>query len=254
MIGIEYIGIALILVICVVAALIIFLNALKQQRQLHETILRRQNEREIDTYNRIAGEYLHQQVINGRILPHLIALKELLKASKDEVVTTKIQRLIQDFKQTENVVRNISENIFPPHLTFLFVETCRKRLDEMQALLPNQSQINFVTEGKFNDLGQHPTLLYNLYSLIDLFVTNSLRHSGAEKIEVILKREAEHIKLEMRDNGKGFDIQAAHKNSKGRGLADLRGRATILSPPYFFDSKAGEGTHFKLVVHISSTK
>jgi signal transduction histidine kinase len=250
--GIEYIGIALILVICVFAALIIFFNALKQQRQLHETILRRQNEKEIDTYNRIAGEYLHQQVINGRILPHLIALKELLKVSKDDIVTTKIQQLIQDFRQTENIVRNISENIFPPHLTFLFVETCQKRLDEMQALLPNRSNINFVTEGKFNDLGQNPTLLYNLYSLIDLFVTNSLHHSQAEQIEVVLKREQDHIKLEMRDNGKGFDIQEIHKNSKGRGLADLRGRATILSPQYFFDSKEGEGTYFKIIVHINA--
>jgi signal transduction histidine kinase len=248
----EYIGIALILTVCVSAALIIFFHALKQQRQLHETILRRQNEKEIDTYNRIAGEYLHQQVINGRILPHLIALKALLKASKDASVTEKIQALIQDFKQTENIVRNISENIFPPHLTFLFVETCRKRLDELQALLPNNSNINFVSEGMFNDLGQHPTLLYNLYSLIDLFVANSLHHSNCKQIEVVLKREKEHIKLEMRDNGSGFNIQEIHKNSKGRGLADLRGRAIILSPQYFFDSKEGEGTHFKISIPINS--
>jgi signal transduction histidine kinase len=247
-----YIGIALILTVCVLAALFIFFHALKQQRQLHETILRRQNEKEIDTYNRIAGEYLHQQVINGRILPHLIALKALLNASKDASVTMKIQALIQDFKQTENIVRNISENIFPPHLTFLFVETCRKRLDELQALLPNHSNINFVSEGPFNDLGQHPTLLYNLYSLIDLFVANSLHHSNCKQIEVVLKREKEHIKLDMRDNGSGFNIQEIHKNSKGRGIADLRGRAIILSPQYFFDSKEGEGTFFRITIPINS--
>jgi hypothetical protein len=90
--------------ISLVSALIIFFNTIKQQRLLHETIIRSQNEKEIETYNRIAGEYLHQQVINGRILPHLIQLKELnrlivnSKVSKNQDVLEKVQELINGLR------------------------------------------------------------------------------------------------------------------------------------------------------------
>ena len=47
-------------------------------------------------------------------------------------------------------------------------------------------------------------------------------------------------------------MQEVGKNSKGRGLADLRGRATILSPQYFFESKEGEGTYFKMSIPVNS--
>lgn len=257
--GLIYIGIALILIISLVGALIVFFRSINQQRKLHETILRSQNEKEIETYSRIAGEYLHQQVINGRILPHLIRLKELnqlvtaAKSPRNQIISDKIQELMNDLKQTENIVRNISENIFPPHLTYFFVETCQKRLSELQELYPlNKTEIVFQSEGSFSDLAQFPTLLYNLYSLIDLFTTNSIRHAQASRIFVVLKREPKQITLDMRDKGIGFDMKEVEKNTKGRGLADFRGRAIILSPQYIFESEAEKGTYFRISVPINT--
>lgn len=257
--GLIYIGIALILIISIVGALVIFFRASKQQHLLHETILRSQNEKEIETYSRIASEYLHQQVINGRILPHLIQLKELnqlviaSKLSKNQAVLDKIQELIKGLKQTENIVRNISENIFPPHLTYFFAETCQKRLSELKELYPSEkTEITFQVEGVFNDLAESPTLLYNLYSLFDLFTTNSIRHAQASRVLVVLKRDAHRITLNMSDNGIGFDMKTIEKKTKGRGLADFKGRAIILSPQYIFESEAEKGTFFRISVPINT--
>ena len=253
--GFIIIGIALILIISLASALLMFFHFTKQQQMLHRLIIRSQNEKEIETYTRIAGEYLHQQVINGRILPHLIHLKELnllvneSKMPKNQAVSDKIQVLIKDLKQTENIVRNISEHIFPPHLTYFFVETCQKRLDELQELYPSPTTvIVFKTDGLFNDLAQFQTLLYNLYSLIDLFATNSIRHAQASRIIVVLKRTPKQITLDMHDDGIGFDMKTVEKNAKGRGLADFRGRALILSREYIFESVAEHGTHFNLSI------
>jgi signal transduction histidine kinase len=251
-----YIGILGLLVLCVAWILIVFTRTMKQKQQLHETIIRSQNEKEIETYSRIAGEYLHQQVINGQILPHLIRLKALetfVKESpkvKNKEILDKIQILMVEMKQMENVVRHMSENIFPPHLTYFFTETCQKRLDELAQSYPNEAPITFHSEGTFNDLVQSPTMLYNLYSLMDLFVTNSLRHAQARQITVSLKRHANQIGLEMSDNGNGFLMEQVLPNTRGRGLADLRGRALILSAHYSFTSELGVGTQFKIVIPI----
>jgi signal transduction histidine kinase len=237
--SIQIVLITFIILITLAGGLIIFFRAIKQQRTLHETIMRSQNEKEIETYSHIAGEYLHQQVINGRILPHLIRLKELnqlvgtLKTTKGQDISDKIQDLMRELKHTESIVRNISENIFPPHLTYFFTETCQKRLDELQQLYPNKAQIVFNTEGVFNNLSQSPTLLYNLYSLIDLFATNSLQYAQANEIKIILKRQQNQITLAMHDDGIGFKIHTIEHNAKGRGLADFKARYDLI-PSVFF--------------------
>jgi signal transduction histidine kinase len=258
--SLVYLGIMLILMTSILGALLVFFRTMKQQRRLHKTILRSQNEKEIETYSRIAGEYLHQQVINGRILPHLIQLKELNqlveanKTQKNQVIADKIQQLMQELKQTENIIRNISEHIFPPHLMYFFVETCQKRLNDLQEHYHEKAKIIFHHQGNFNDLTQLPTLLYNVYSLIDLFVTNSLQNAQADTIQVTLTREATQLTLDMRDDGIGFNIRATELTTTGRGLADFKGRAIILSPDYVFDSIEKKGTHFKILIDIQKIK
>ena len=97
-----YVLIMLILVVSIIGALLLFFRSINQQRRLHETILRSQNEKEIETYSRISGEYLHQNVINGRILPHFIQLKELKqlvdnsKTAQNRAVSDKIQALMNE--------------------------------------------------------------------------------------------------------------------------------------------------------------
>ena len=258
--NIVYIGIALILVICLVGALIVFFRATRQQQQLHQTIIRSQNEKEIETYSHIAGEYLHQNLINGRIIPHLIRLKQInqlalaLKSPRNQELLEKIQELVNELKQTETIVRHISEHIFPPHLTYFFVQTCEKHLDDLQQKFPSETTIAFQTEGQFKDLSECPTLLYNLYSIIDLFVTNSLQKAEASHIVVVLKRIEDTIKLDMSDDGIGFNLNETEKNRKGIGLPTLRGRAMLLSPQYVFESEVGKGTQFKISINITQFK
>ena len=53
--GFIIIGIALILIISLASALLMFFHFTKQQQMLHRLIIRSQNEKEIETYTRIAG-------------------------------------------------------------------------------------------------------------------------------------------------------------------------------------------------------
>ena len=56
----------------------------------------------------------------------------------------------------------------------------------------------------------------------------------------------------MSDNGIGFDMKTIEKKTKGRGLADFKGRAIILSPQYIFESEAEKGTFFRISVPINT--
>jgi signal transduction histidine kinase/sugar lactone lactonase YvrE len=56
-------------------------------------------------------------------------------------------------------------------------------------------------------------------------VNNSVKYSGAEKIGVVLAREDGQIRLQVVDNGKGFD---SRNSTAGNGLKTMRARAAIL--------------------------
>jgi len=232
---------------------LVYFRAWKQRQQMHQNIITAQNEKEVETYFRIAGEHLHQNVVNSRFLPHYTAIKEIeeLAANSNtskKLIVEKTQQLMTDFLETEATIRTISNNIYPPHLNYFFVETCKKHLKDLEQINPNSGHIYFKAQGSFSDLEECTALLYNLYSVMDLFAMNSLKHAKAEAIHIFLKREDNQITLEMKDNGIGFNMKTKEQDlhTRSRGLADFRGKSLILSPTYIFQSEKDKGTYYKI--------
>jgi signal transduction histidine kinase len=66
-----------------------------------------------------------------------------------------------------------------------------------------------------------------------------LRHAGATRLDITLRREADRVRLAIADNGRGI---AADRGS-GMGLSNMRERAEALPGGRFeLDASPGEGT------------
>jgi signal transduction histidine kinase len=73
-------------------------------------------------------------------------------------------------------------------------------------------------------------------------LSNVGRHADARTCRINLHRSSEgEAVLEIDDDGKGFDIEAA-RGGKGHGLRNLRGRAESVGGRLEIESTAGEGT------------
>ena len=55
-------------------------------------------------------------------------------------------------------------------------------------------------------------------------VSNALRHGRAQRVEISLRRSGNRVRLEVRDDGIGFEPATLHPHS-GHGLGNLRHRA-----------------------------
>ena len=64
----------------------------------------------------------------------------------------------------------------------------------------------------------------SLLRIVDEALANVLRHAGATRIEIALRREADRVRLAITDNGRG--IAADHVS--GMGLGNMRERAESL--------------------------
>jgi signal transduction histidine kinase len=80
-------------------------------------------------------------------------------------------------------------------------------------------------------------------------VVNALRHSGAQAISLEVSFDADAVRLEVTDNGQGFDANAP---ADGSGVSGMRDRAWRLGAELAVCSEAGCGTRVSLTLPMDS--
>lgn len=79
----------------------------------------------------------------------------------------------------------------------------------------------------------------SLLRIVDEALSNVLRHSGAHRVDITLRREAERVRMVIADNGRGLPDEPA----SGMGLRNMRERANALSGGRFeLDAPPSGGT------------
>jgi signal transduction histidine kinase len=221
--------------------------------KLHETIIQKQNETEINTKKEIA------YILHEEISKTLTFISWNIK---------KLQGLLHELEQDADIfeafdycdaankhilsaterVKHLHHHIYPPSLQVLnFDEACTILMEE------NQKLFNGKVEYEFNNTFDKlkPSDKFNLYGLINLFTTNSIKHSNADKIEVKLTQKDNFIELSLIDNGTGFNIKEAEKKATGRGIFDIKSRAIALLPTFFIFESDKAGTKLQLTLEIN---
>jgi signal transduction histidine kinase len=91
----------------------------------------------------------------------------------------------------------------------------------------------------------------NLLRIVDEALANVLRHSGATRVTLSLRRDAANAQLVIADNGRGAEASL----HSGMGLANMRERAGALPHGRFeFDSAAAQGTRIRIVFAIAEDR
>ena len=92
-----------------------------------------------------------------------------------------------------------------------------------------------------------------LFRIFQEALTNILRHAGATRAEVVLKKQPDGLVLRIGDNGRGFD-PANSSSSKSLGLLGMRERAAILGGRVDISSAPGKGTRVTAWIPLRSSK
>jgi signal transduction histidine kinase len=81
-----------------------------------------------------------------------------------------------------------------------------------------------------------------LFRITQEILNNIIKHSGAGEITIKLDYAESGIRLQIIDNGEGFEIDQLPDEQKGMGLKNIQKRAEIVGGTIFIQSKPGEGT------------
>lgn len=89
---------------------------------------------------------------------------------------------------------------------------------------------------------------HELMMIVREAVTNAGTHGSAKKIGILAQVDADHILIEVSDDGVGFDVQSATKPlSDHFGILGMRERAAAIGATFEITSSPGRGT----VVQVS---
>ncbi len=110
-----------------------------------------------------------------------------------------------------------------------------------QAIGPNPVKLSLDVHGTYRPL--RPQVEDELLRIGTEAVTNAVRHSSAERIEIELAYAAKRLRMSIADNGRGFTVGSEPGAPNGHfGLQGMRERAEQISAKLVVDSVAGKGT------------
>jgi ligand-binding sensor domain-containing protein/signal transduction histidine kinase len=92
---------------------------------------------------------------------------------------------------------------------------------------------------------------HHLFLAVKEALNNAARHSGASEVQVQLEFSGGALRVEVADNGRGFDPRDAL--ARGRGLENMRSRLELLAGQWEVGSEPGRGTTIRMSYSVPET-
>ncbi len=195
---------------------------------------------------RIAHE-LHDQT--GQLLASVhIALDNLVRQVPEQAGT--VQELHGLLDRVEGQLRRLSRELRPTILDDLGLAPALEWLAQGVA---QRTGLTVTVDARVERLP--PAIETALYRVIQEALTNATRHARAKSITVEVREDGPIILAVVRDDGKGFDVDAAlaRRGEPGLGLISMRERVEALGGEFAIGSVPGKGTKISVTIPLGGT-
>ena len=217
---------------------------LLKREELREELLRRTVIAQEDERGRIARE-LHDemaQILTGFTL-HLAALCEA--ACDQPQVAEQVDTLKSLSQQMSNSLYRLVHDLRPAQLDDLgLVAALQYLVDDTRQSVGLDAQM--VVEGTQKRLD--PIVETVLFRCAQEALTNVVRHAGVMEAKVWLNFEPHLVRLQVQDDGKGFESQDGQLPKQSWGLVGMRERVESVGGQLKLNSARGKGTIVEIVI------
>ena len=182
----------------------------------------------------------------------LTAAKINLQAALEEPDHAKAKRIHETTAILERLlgqVRQISLNLRPSTLDDLgLVPALRSLLDEQGRLA--SVAVRFSAKNMPENLD--PEIQTTCFRIAQEAITNAVRHARSTQIRVDLSHENGNLRLQIRDNGTGFDAESAQAQTIGLGLVGMKERAALVGGRTRIMASRGKGATVDVTLPLMS--
>jgi signal transduction histidine kinase len=213
--------------------------------QTQELLLARARSLAVQETRRQLARHLHDNVTQTLAAIRL-RLEVAAAAAQGGLDPSQVHELQDGLGQAIRELRQTMWELRPTVLEKLpFAQALRAYLEDLGSRSGFRARLE--VEGRVDLQPEREVLLFRV---VQEAVTNALKHSQAEEVLVRLEARDGHLAVEIRDDGVGFDVQAAGVDPlrKSFGLRDMQDRARVLGSELLIRSDPGHGTRVSLSV------
>lgn len=228
-------------------------NKLKKEAELQTALAKIELKNQLEEQRLRISRDLHDNI--GSQLTFVISGLQYVQYQKElkiDQVKSKLGHLSQFTQQTIHELRDTiwAMNKEEIQLSDL-IERLRKFVNQTNtkekiSISAPENQDLFLRQIKFNAVEG-----IQLFRIIQEAVNNALKHAEAKNIDIKFDIVDDAVRLQIKDDGNGFDIDAVEF---GNGLNNLKKRADQLHTKLDIQSKINQGTSIKLVLPTDTKK
>ena len=166
----------------------------------------------------------------------LSTLIEKIKDSPEADILNNTNHLVNE---ALNTLKDISNNLSPHVLSNFGLASA---IAAFTAKINQTGAVEIDFKSNMEGLRLENDKEVVIYRAACELINNSIRHSGASRIEIELNKHEKFITLQYNDNGRGFDSTAlSSEDPKGMGLSNIETRVKSVDGVFILESKPGKG-------------
>jgi signal transduction histidine kinase len=209
---------------------------LQTREQVLRSLSNAMAEERADERLQIAG-YLHDDLaqVLFRLSIQVDVARKLLEKGQTEDVATQLDKIRHSKQETSDRIRALIRDL---HRSPLGAKGLAEALESFTEEVGRDSSIRFHRDVEDIDLPAPIALL--VYHIAREGVMNALKHAQPRDVWITVREEDDDIVLGLKDNGVGFDTDAAGPEGHF-GMAMMRERAQVGGGRFEVESAPGEG-------------
>lgn len=169
-----------------------------------------------------------------------MSLSALDKRITDQTGTEILNNTNHLVNEAINTLKDISNNLSPHILSNFGLSSA---LSAFVAKVNKTKAIEIDFKSNMENVRLETEKEVVVYRAACELINNSIRHSGASRIEIDLNKHEKFITLQFYDNGRGFDTSALeNEDTKGMGLSNIDTRVRSVDGVFILESTPGKGT------------
>lgn len=184
---------------------------------------------------------LHDEIGSAAvILTSLLSMvKQSVESGDRKQALKDIAELDKQIKNSIERVKNIVVSLRPPNLeTIGLADAVQEMLDNVTHYRGIKHTFKLETD---DGVPVSDEVKIVLYRVAQESLNNIVKHSGAKRVDVSIKRGVKDVTLKISDDGKGFK-QPSQRSIKHIGLLSMRDSVAYLGGKFTITSEPGKGT------------
>lgn len=177
----------------------------------------------------------------------LLRLRLVERDLADDEAKARMRELRDDIAAAAEGVRSIARGLRPPELEDAGLVAALQA--HMRGVRESAGMDVQLEAGPVDDvLGADQRLV--LYRVVQEAVSNAVRHSGADVVEVQVRKADTHVIATVLDGGRGFRPGDEGRDGGGLGLLGMHERAAMVGGRVHIESEPGGGTRVTLELPV----